>query len=122
MSDRVQAALVNVTDAVIDQIGRRGGSFAARATVRRLCLDIRREYPDFPEPDAILDAQVPAMEQVTPGLPVPVERWSTVFRGELQTLLSETGTPERNAALLSALAQLHCDATVILIARPNEVQ
>ena len=38
------------------------GSFAG------LFLDIRRVYPNFPEPDAILDASVPTGEQVSTTL------------------------------------------------------
>ena len=72
-------------------------------------------YPDFPEPNAILDASVPTVEQVSTALTDPSEQWLTAFHRELRTLLDETDTPERDVALLSALAQLYCDATVVLI-------
>ena len=68
LSDRVNAALVHLTNTVIDVVSKRGGPLAARGILRRLFLDIRRVYPNFPEPDAIFDASVPTGEQVSTSL------------------------------------------------------
>ena len=115
LSDRIHAALVHVTDTVIDEISKHGRPFAARGILRRLCLAIRRVYPDFPEADTILDASDPG------ALTDQSERSLVAFRRELQTILDDTDAPDpNNVALLSALAQLYFDATVVLIARPIE--
>ena len=122
LSERVWIALVRVIDTVIDESNRRFGSFAAHATLHRLCLDIRREYPDFPEPDVILNVPVPTGEQGSTAMTDPAERASAALRRELQALQDETDAPERNVALLSALAQFYCDATLILVSRPDETR
>ena len=68
LSDRVNAALVHLTNTVIDVVSKRGAPLAARGILRRLCLDIPRVYPNFSEPNAILDASVPTGEQVSTSL------------------------------------------------------
>ena len=72
-------------------------------------------YADFPEAVTILDASDPG------ALTDQSERSLVAFRRELQTILDDTDAPDpNNVALLSALAQLYFDATVVLIARPIE--
>ena len=61
--DRMHAALVHVTDTVIEESNKTGRPLAARGILRRLCLDIRRVYPDFPEADDILDTSAHSGEQ-----------------------------------------------------------
>ena len=46
LSDRVNAALVHLTNTVIDVVSKRGGPLAARGILRRLFLDIRRVSRD----------------------------------------------------------------------------
>ena len=120
MSNRIKIALINLTNSIIGGATKHHGQIFTRGTIRRLCLDVRRVYPDFPEPDTIFNAPVPTGEQALVTSAGSPDRWSISFQRELRTLLEETGSPEHNAALLGSLAQLHCGATVILVAQQTD--
>lgn len=120
ISNRIKTALVHLTNSIINGVRKHRGIVATRGTIRRLCLDIRRTYPDFPEPDDILNALVPTGDQTLIVSAESSDPWSISFQRELQTLLEEVDSPERNIALLSSLAQLHCGATIILITQQTD--
>ena len=123
LSDAIHAALLHVTDTIIGDSDKPIRPLAVRGILLRLCLVIRRVYPDFPEADAILDTSARAGEQGSTVFPDFSERLSMAFRRELERMLDYTDAPgERVVALLSMLAQIYLDATVVLITHPAHAQ
>ena len=116
LSEGLRAALVNVTDTVIEGSGKLGTPVAIRDILRGLCFTIHRVYPDFPDSDAILDTPTSARKRVFSESPDLSEQSSMAFRRELQRMLDNTDATDRIMALLSTLAQLYFDSIVVLIA------
>lgn len=120
LSDQVKAALLHLTSTIIDDVVERRSSFTARGILRRLCVDIRQVYRDFPTSDAILANSIRTGQQVSTLSPDSPDHWPGIFRRELQMQLEATDTPERNVHLLGALAQLYCDSTVFLVSQSDK--
>lgn len=120
LSDQVKAALLHLTSTIIDDVIKRRSPFTARGVLRRLCLDIRQVYRDFPTSDAFLANSIRTGQQVSTVSPDTPDQWSGTFHRELQTQMEETDTPEHNGHLLGALAQLYFDSTVFLVSRSGE--
>ncbi len=120
LSARIQAAILDVTDAVIKAIREHRGRFAALQILRQLCLDVRRAYPNFPETEDILNAPAQIDDRSSAVSTDLFERAHLQFQRELRTAIERTETPARNVSLLSVLARLYCDTTVLLVARPND--
>ncbi len=117
LSDQVKAALLHLTSTIIDDVIKRRSSFAAHGMLRRLCVDIRQVYRDFPTSAAILANSIQSGQQVTTLSP---NQWPDIFHRELQTQLEATDTPEDNVHLLATLAQLYCDSTVFLVSQSDK--
>ena len=115
MSARVHRAIVDVTDAVIKANREYRDVFAALQIIRQLCLDVRRLYPVFPDPNDILNT-LARVDDIRTAMPTDaLEQAHVQFRRELESVLERSETPEHNITLLSVLARLYCDATVLLV-------
>ena len=111
LSDQVRYAIVDMTDTVIKVTREFRDPFAYRLTLRQLCQDVRRVYPNFPATDEILGMS----DEIEEGNPAHRR-----FQHELRRVLEISEFPILSLILLKTLALVHCDAELLLFAGPRK--
>ena len=115
MSERIRKALATICEIIVDDLQDNVDLFTESSSIKNLHADLSQWYSDFPDADGLMDSLDPIRED---GSIRPTTELSSLLTDFLRILQETSENNDRipeNVNLLTKLAHLYFDATLILM-------